>query len=74
MVGMFYFGKDLHRLAQYIGLNYAKTSIRAYADIKGQDPPAHPCSLIRALLKIIGYCRMYEQSAKALMTLCARAG
>ena len=26
----------------------AKTCLRAYADSKGQDQPAHPCSLLMA--------------------------
>ena len=59
------------RLLVY-GACHGKTCLRAYADSKSQDQPAHLCTIIRVFTvcnRIIGRYRMYQWRANALMRL-----
>ena len=65
------------RTEQLRGPRHAKTCLRAYADSKGPDQPAHPRSLIGPSLfanRIIEYYRMHDLRAKVRMWLCVCAG
>ena len=64
-------------LKTYTNLHRSYIGLRSWADRKDTDKPLHSRSLIIASLSAyrnMGYYRMYEWKAKALMILCACAG